>query len=60
MTLEEEKAVALLTYEYIQLKDRNASETEMLEWRKKVRDKFPETKDRIFGSVAQRLSGIKS
>jgi hypothetical protein len=56
MTAEEEKAVALLIYEYIQLKDRNATDQEMMEWRNKVREKFPETKDQIFGSVAQHLS----
>jgi hypothetical protein len=56
MTPQEEKAIAILVCEYIQLKERNATDKEMSEWRSRVREKFPETKDRILDSVAQYLS----
>lgn len=56
LTPEEEAAITLLVYECVQLKDRNATDEEMAEWRKKVFEKFPEKKYFILGKVAEKLS----
>ncbi len=56
LTPEEEAAVAILVYECVQLKDRNATDEEIAEWRKKVFEKFPKKQYFILGKVAERLS----
>ncbi len=56
LTPEEEAAIALLVYECVQLKDRNATDEEMAEWRKKVLEKFPQKRYLVLGEVAERLS----
>lgn len=56
LTPEEEAAITLLVYECVQLKDRNATDEEMAEWRRKVSEKFPQSKYVILGKVAEKLS----
>lgn len=58
LTPDEEVAVALLVYEYVQLKERNATDEEMANWRQRVRERFPDTKDVLFGQAAKRLSRL--
>jgi 2-polyprenyl-6-methoxyphenol hydroxylase-like FAD-dependent oxidoreductase len=56
LTAEEETAVLLLVYEFLRLKERNASDAELDEWRRRVRERFPERREKLLAEVAGRLS----
>lgn len=51
LTSEEVAAVIMLVYECIQLKERNATDEEMAEWRKKVLERFPKKQYFILDKV---------
>ena len=57
---EEEAAASLLVYEFIRLKERNATDSELTEWRDRVEQLFPRRREAILGRVAGNLSQFQA